>query len=225
MKNRKQNIFIVGIGGSLGNVLHKYYNEDVNYKVYGGTTKIENQSESIFFIDFMNSSSINNLPHIPIDHLIITAGYEPKFNLDQMTESHLGNMIGIHLSGPILLIQKMQSMLSDRSSITFISSPAAWQGSYDPTYAAVKGAVNGLVRTLAKDLAPRTRVNAFSPSLIEESTVFNGMTPDFKQRHIDRTLNKRLLTLDECIDAIEFIINSKHFTGQILHLNGGMVYG
>jgi hypothetical protein len=51
------------------------------------------------------------------------------------------------------------------------------------------------------------------------------MTPDFKQRHIDRTLNKRLLTLAECVDGIDFILKSKHYTGQILHLNGGMIYG
>ena len=51
------------------------------------------------------------------------------------------------------------------------------------------------------------------------------MTEDFKNKHISNTLNKRLITMDECIDGINFILKSKHYTGQILHLNGGMVYG
>lgn len=221
----QQTIFIVGIGGSLGQALYSFYSQQNNYNVLGSTTKKENTSDSIFYIDFMDKTSIDNLPNLTIDHLIITSGYEPKHNLDDMTEIHLQKMFGIHVLGPMLLMQKMKSMLTDNSSITLISSPAAWQGSYDPTYAAVKGAVNGLVRTLAKDFAPKTRVNALSPSLIESSTVFNGMTPDFKQRHIDRTLNKRLLTLDECVDGIDFILKNKHYTGQILHLNGGMIYG
>ena len=221
----KNNIFVIGIGGSLGSAINTFYKDKSDYKVLGSTTKKEKQNEFIFYLDLMDIKSIEALPELEIDHLIITSGYEPKYNIIDMTESHLQKMFGIHVVGPMLLIQKVKSMLKEKSSITFISSPAAWQGSYDPTYAAVKGAVNSLVRTLAKDFAPRTRVNALSPSLIENSTVFNGMTEDFKQRHIDRALNKRLLTLAECVDGIDFILKNKHYTGQILHLNGGMIYG
>jgi 3-oxoacyl-[acyl-carrier protein] reductase len=221
----QKTIFIVGIGGSLGKALHNYFSHQNQYLVLGSTSQKANITDSVFFIDLMDKKSIDELPNIEIDHLIITSGYEPKYNLDEMSEVHLNKMFGIHVLGPMLLLQKMKPFLTSESSITFLSSPAAWQGSYDPTYAMVKGAVNSLVRTLAKDLAPMTRVNALSPSLIENSTVFNGMTSDFKQRHIDRTLNKRLLTLDECVEGVDFILKSKHYSGQILHLNGGMIYG
>lgn len=221
----KKNIFIVGIGGSLGSAIAAFYQNQDDFMVYGSTTKKENVSDSTFHLDLMDESSLEALPDIEIDHLIITSGYEPKYNLNDMSSAHLQKMFGVHVIGPILLVQKVEPLLRKDSSITLISSPAAWQGSYDPTYAAVKGAVNSLVRTLTKDLAPKTRVNALSPSLIENSTVFNGMTPDFKEKHINKALNKRLLTLDECVDGIDFILKNKHFTGQILHLNGGMIYG
>lgn len=220
-----KNIFIVGLGGSLGSAISTFYQNQGDFNVYGSTTKSASVNEFVFHLDLMDIKSIEALPELEIDHLIITSGFEPKYNIIDMTESHLQKMFGIHVVGPMLLIQKVKSMLKKKSSITFISSPAAWQGSYDPTYAAVKGAVNSLVRTLAKDFAPKTRVNALSPSLIENSTVFNGMTEDFKQRHKDRALNKRLLTLVECVDGIDFILKNKHYTGQILHLNGGMIYG
>lgn len=222
---KKKNVFIVGIGGSLGSAIHSLYQNSNEFNVFGSTTNSSNIAENIVYLDLMDSLTVDSMPLIELDHLIITSGYEPKYNIQEMTETHMNKMFGIHVLGPLLLIKKITGLLRERSSITFISSPAAWQGSYDPAYAAVKGAVNSLVRTLAKDLAPRTRVNALSPSLIESSTVYTGMTEDFKQRHIDRTLNKRLLTLEECLEGIDFILKNEHFTGQILHLNGGMIYG
>lgn len=222
---KKKNIFIVGIGGSLGRAIHSFYQNSDELDVFGSTTKASISEENIVYLDLMCPASIDSMPLIELDHLIITSGYEPQHNIHEMTDTHLNKMFGIHVIGPMLLVKKIVGSLRERSSITFISSPAAWQGSYDPAYAAVKGAVNSLVRTLAKDLAPRTRVNAISPSLIQFSTVYTGMTDDFRQRHIDKTLNKRLLTLEECVAGIDFILKNDHFTGQTLHLNGGMIYG
>tara|TARA_Y100000310_G_scaffold322082_1_gene380641 strand:+ start:33 stop:707 length:675 start_codon:yes stop_codon:yes gene_type:complete len=221
----KKNIFIVGIGGSVGKAIYNFYKNDNNFSVFGSSTKKDNLENNIFYLDFCNTETIDKLPDLKIDHLIITSGYEPKYNIKETTNIHLEKMFKIHILGPMMLIQKMLNMLSNESSITFLGSPAAWQGSYDPAYAAVKGATNSLIRTLSKDLAPNTRVNALSPSLIKNSTVFNSMTEDFKNKHISNTLNKRLITMGECIDGINFILKSKHYTGQILHLNGGMVYG
>tara|TARA_X000000368_G_scaffold418149_1_gene416783 strand:- start:6804 stop:7475 length:672 start_codon:yes stop_codon:yes gene_type:complete len=221
----KKTLLVVGIGGSLGKSIYDFYKMDKNFNVYGTSTKINNTSETIFYLNFCDIRTINKLPEIKIDHIIIASGYKPKLNLKHMTEEHLNKMFEIHLIGPIMLFKKLQNNFSDESSITMISSPAAWQGSYDPAYSAVKGATNSLVRTLAKDFAPKTRVNALSPSLIKDSTVYNGMSDDFKQKHIDNTLNKKLLKTDQCIQAIDFIIKNQHFTGQILHLNGGMIYG
>lgn len=225
MANSKLNLFIVGITGSLGKALQEYYSKDECYNIYGSSSKMTNVSESIFYLDFLERSTLVNIPNYQIDHLIITSGYEPKFDLLKLSEEHLDKMFNIHVIGPLLLVRKMRFLFSENSSITFISSPAAFQGSYDPSYAAVKGSINSLVRTLAKELSPQIRVNALAPSLIMNSTVFDGMTDDFRERHIERTMNKRFLTLSECIEAIDFIIKSKHFTGQILHLNGGMVLG
>lgn len=222
---KKKNIFIVGIGGSLGSAIHACYQKRDEFNVFGSTTKSSTISENIVHLDLMDPLSIDSMPSVELDHLIITSGYEPQYNIQEMTEMHLNKMFGIHVIGPMLLVKKISGLLREHSSITFISSPAAWQGSYDPAYAAVKGAVNSLVRTLARDLAPRTRVNALSPSLIEFSTVYTGMTDDFKQRHIDKTLNKRILTLEECVAGVDFILKTEHFTGQILHLNGGMIHG
>jgi 3-oxoacyl-[acyl-carrier protein] reductase len=220
-----QNILIIGISGSLGSAFANGLKTIGNYHIFGTTSQPSNISENVFHLDFQNDKTIHSFPDIIFNHVIIASGYEPSSNLAESTAEHIDKMFRIHAIGPLLFLKKIAKQFAVDSSITFVSSPAAWQGSYDPSYAAVKGAVNSLVRTLAKDFAPKTRVNALSPSLIEDSTVFNKMTKDFKQKHIDKTLNRRLLSVTECVEAIKFIFSSKHYTGQILHLNGGMIYG
>lgn len=221
----KEKILIIGINGSVGTELKKFFIRKNNYEIFGTTSKKNFSKENIFYLDLLKNSSIEEFPKFKIDHLIITSGYEPKYNLKDTNLNHLNKMFNIHVMGPLMFIKRFQSMFSKKSTITFFSSPAAFQGSYDPCYSSVKGATNSLVRTLAKELAPKTRVNALSPSLILDSTVYKGMTNDFKEKHINNTLNKRLLTAEECVQSIEFILKAKHFTGQILHLNGGMIYG
>lgn len=221
----KSKILIIGINGSLGKELKNYYESKDDIEVYGTTSKPEYVSKRIFLLDFLNIETIKKIKNISINHVIIASGYEPKYNLIETNLEHLNKMFNIHVIGPMMLIQHLLFMLKKNSTITFLSSPAAFQGSYDPSYSAVKGATNSLVRSLAKDLAPNTRVNGLSPSLIKDSTVYKRMTFDFKKKHINNTLNKRLLTVEECVESINFIIKNEHFTGQILHLNGGMIYG
>jgi NAD(P)-dependent dehydrogenase (short-subunit alcohol dehydrogenase family) len=61
--------------------------------------------------------------------------------------------------------------------------------------------------------------------LVEDSPVFNGMTADFKEKHINNTLNKRLATADDCAAAISFLLTQEHITGQAIHINGGQYFG
>ena len=220
-----KNLLIIGINGTVGQAV-KDLAENSGYQVFGTTSKENQQTEKLFFLDLLDHESISNFQvPIAIDHVLITAGKEPQFNLQQSSENHILDMFGIHIIGPILLMKNLEGKMNDGGSVTLISSPAAYKGSYDPSYAAVKGAVNALVRTLAKDLAPKIRVNAFSPGLIENSPVFERMTPDFREKHLNATLTKKNTTALDCAKSILFLMESEQITGQILHVNGGMIYG
>lgn len=94
-------------------------------------------------------------------------------------------------------------------------------------YAAGKGFVSTLTRTLAKELAPKgIRVNAVSPGTIE--------TP-FHERHsseeqletVRRTIPMgRLGTPGDCVGAYLFLATealSGYVTGQVLEVNGGQL--
>ena len=70
-----------------------------------------------FYLDFCNTETIDKLPDLKIDHLIITSGYEPKYNIKETTNIHLEKMFKIHILGPMMLIQKMLNILATLSFV------------------------------------------------------------------------------------------------------------
>ena len=74
-------------------------------------------------------------------------------------------MLNVHIVSPTLLIQKLHKHCNDNCLIFFMSSIAAKKGSYDPSYAAAKSALHGLVQSLANAF-PNYRFNMLSLGLV-----------------------------------------------------------
>jgi NAD(P)-dependent dehydrogenase (short-subunit alcohol dehydrogenase family) len=70
----------------------------------------------------------------------------------------------VHVRTPFLLTKAAVPHLAEGSSIVFVSSTVARTG-FAPyaAYTAVKGAIDSMSRSLAIELAPRTRVNTLMP--------------------------------------------------------------
>ena len=119
----------------------------------------------------------------------------------------------------------MRMMRSRRGSIINVSSISAIRGNPGQTnYSASKAAVNGLTRSLAKELGRRNiRVNAVSPGFCE-----TDMTASLPQMVIDaakeRIPLRRLGTPEDVAELVLFLAGprSKWITGQVLSVDGGM---
>jgi 3-oxoacyl-[acyl-carrier protein] reductase len=217
---------VVGASGSIGTKITELLKAN-NHQVIKGTSKKNNQADALY-LDLTDYSSITKLNEFttPLDGIIFAAGYEPKQSIIEMSLEHQNKMLQIHVTGPLNTVKALLKNLKENAAIVFISSIAANKGSYDPMYATAKGATISLSRTLAVELSKyKVRVNCISPGLVEGSPVFNGMTPDFREKHINNTLNKRLATTDDCAAAINFLLTQEHITGQIIHINGGQYFG
>lgn len=219
----KRTYLLVGGTGSVGQAIHKLLLDEGQRSILTSSSEKKNTIKLDLLDHLSIDQATNQIPKI--DGLILAAGYEPQKSLREMTAEHMDTMFGIHVTGPLWLIKKLQDKFNPGASIIFTSSVAAYKGSYDPCYATVKGATNALTRTLARELSPKIRVNAIAPSLVSNSPVFERMTPDFRAKHLNATLNKRLLLPEECADTAWFLINQDHITGQIIHLNGGQYFG
>ena len=128
----------------------------------------------------------------------------------------------------------LNALKESNGSILNISSKVAQTGQGGTSgYAASKGAINGLTREWAVDLAPYDiRVNAIAPAEV--------MTPLYKSwieslPEPEETLNQiqdqiplghRMTTKEEIADLATFLVSPKssHTTGQIFNPDGGYVH-
>jgi pteridine reductase len=86
------------------------------------------------------------------------------------------------------------------------------------TYCASKAALWCLTLGLARELAPRVRVNGIAPGVVDWAP---DMTPEFRNRYLARVPLARPGTPDDVAQTVLYLANAKYVTGQILRLDGG----
>lgn len=93
-------------------------------------------------------------------------------------------------------------------------------------YCAAKGAVRGMTASLARDLAPKIRVNAVAPGPIEADWEADwGIPPEHMAEAVAMTPLKRLGLPEEIAETVLFLCSdgAGYMTGQILQVDGGWI--
>lgn len=159
-----------------------------------------------------------------VDFLIPSAGLYKAQPVAEMTDAQWRQTLEVNLDGVFYLTRRVMGALRENSAIVNLTSVAAHRGAYyNAHYSASKGALLSLTRSLARELGPRTRVNAVSPGVIE-----TPMTTDLIQRRgtesIEQTPLRRLGHPREVASAIAFLCSdaASFITGEVLHVNGGL---
>ena len=90
-------------------------------------------------------------------------------------------------------------------------------------YVAAKGALQGLTRSLARELAPYIRVNAIMPGVIETPHHEQFSTPEKLAEYRKQTAMGRNGQASEVADAVVFLAGDAagFITGALLDINGG----
>lgn len=159
-----------------------------------------------------------------LDFLVPSAGLYLSQPVAEMTDTQWRQTLAINLDGVFYLCRRAIPVLRERSAIVNLTSVAAHRGAYtNAHYSASKGALLSFTRSLARELGPRTRVNAVSPGII-----VTPMTEHLIARRgtdsIEQTPLKRLGQPAEVAAAIGFLCSSaaSFITGEVLHVNGGL---
>jgi len=90
-------------------------------------------------------------------------------------------------------------------------------------YAAAKGALQVMTRTLSRELAPQVRVNAIMPGVVETRHHEVFSTPERMESYRQQTPLGRNATPDEVAGAVLFLASdaSSFTTGAIIDISGG----
>jgi len=116
------------------------------------------------------------------------------------------------------IIHALLPQLSETSSVVLFGGRAKdrpYPGS--TTVTTINGGVSSMIRTLAVELAP-IRFNAIHPGIV-------GDSPYWKDKPLDavlaRTPTRRLVTMDDVVDATVFLLENRSVNGVNLYVDGG----
>lgn len=134
----------------------------------------------------------------------------------------------LNVVGAIKVIQAALGGLkrNGNSSVLLFSTVAVAQGLYaHASIAASKGAIEGLTRTLAAELAPHTRVNCLAPALTDTPMTEKFFSDPEKAKSLGEKYPLcRTGTVADLAAAGIFLLDgeSQWITGQVWGVDGGM---
>lgn len=215
-----------GIGKSLTHILaasgHKIY------ATYNKHPQDDTSNINYSFLDVMEE--VINLDFLP-DNLDGIAYCPGSINLkpfSRIKPTSFEEDYKLQVLGAIKVLQTALPKLkaAAKPSVVLFSTVAVQLGfNFHTQVAASKGAIEGLTRSLAAELAPTIRINAIAPSLTDTPLSAKLLSNDEKKEaNAQRHPLKKIGSPDDIAEMAAFLLSDKSswMTGQIMHLDGGM---
>lgn len=163
-----------------------------------------------------------------IDVLVNNAGITKDILLMRMKKEDFEQVIDVNLIGTFNMTKNaIFYMMKARSGrIINLSSVVGIVGNAGQTnYSASKAGIIGFTKSLAKEVASRNiLVNAIAPGFIE--TDMTGVLKEDVKEEIAKSIPlKRMGTVEDVANLVKFLASeeSSYITGQVIHVDGGMV--
>ena len=212
---------IVIVGGSRGigkEIINELVNDNMIINLSRNKPELTHTNLTHYNTDILSS----DLPDLEdVSSVIYCPGsinLKPigRISLDEFREDFEINVVGA-----VKIIQKYLPSLkkSTNASILLFSTVATKLGMpYHSTVAASKSAIDGLVKTLGAELAPKIRVNGIAPG----PTIKNQRQTEkhFKKQYLATPLKQQVNVKDIC-SAVDFFIKNSSITGQVLAIDCG----
>jgi 2-hydroxycyclohexanecarboxyl-CoA dehydrogenase len=162
----------------------------------------------------------------PIDVLVNCAGHIAETPIDRISDEEWDRMLRVHLGGTWHTCRAVGPRMAarGRGSIVNVSSELALCGAeLHAHYCATKGAIIGLTKALALELAPHgVRVNSVAPGPTD-TALLNDMWRTAS--YVASLPLRRLSTPLEIAATIAFVASggASYVTGQVISPNSGAV--
>ena len=163
-----------------------------------------------------------------IDVLVNNAGITKDGLLARMSEQDWDAVLNVNLKGAFLFCKAASRiMMKQRSgSIVNMASIIGLIGNAGQcNYAASKGGLISLTKSVAKELAGRNvRANAVAPGFIE-TKMTEKLSPEVQQKMLEAIPMRRFGKPEDVANVVLFLASdaSAYTTGQTLTVSGGMV--
>ncbi len=166
-----------------------------------------------------------------LDILVVNHGIWPPDDvpLAELSDAQWEGTLRANLDAMFYVCRAAIPRLPEGGRIVLVSSTAGQRGeAFHADYAATKGAVIALTKSLAVELAPRITVNSVAPGWVDtemSARPYQREAGDGR-REIERTIPLgRVASAEDVAGPIVFLCSelARHITGEILNVNGGSV--
>jgi len=164
-----------------------------------------------------------------LDGIVHCAGITEYLPFQFVTKTKIKELFEVNFFSPTIITQKLvkNKKINKQASIVFISSVSgvycsAVAGSM---YSSTKGAINGIIKGMALDLAPQgIRVNSVCPAMIDTNLLSDGrITEEQLKEDVKKYPLKRYGKPEEVAYAVIYFLSdaSVWVTGTNLLIDGG----
>jgi 3-oxoacyl-[acyl-carrier protein] reductase len=163
-----------------------------------------------------------------LDYLVTAAAIFEDHPFETMTDEQWRRTMSANLDSVFYACSRAAPHMKEGSAIVNLASEAAHTGG-SPShshYGATKAGVLAFTKTIARELAPRVRVNAVSPGTINTPMVARWLA-EHGPGYADTIPMRRLGEPKDVAQAVAFLCSdaASYITGTTIHVNGGGYVG
>ena len=175
-------------------------------------------------------ATLDNFPDLEkIDSLVYCPGSINLKPISTLSIEDFRNDFELNVIGAVKSIKKYLPLLKkgENPSILLFSTVATKLGMpYHASVSASKSAIDGIVKTLGAELAPKIRINAIAPTITNTELASKILRNEkVLENMIERHPLKKILSASEVAKMAKFLISEdgSSISGQIINMDAGIV--
>ncbi|HEV8356085.1 MAG TPA: SDR family oxidoreductase [Gemmatimonadales bacterium] len=163
-----------------------------------------------------------------LDCFVANAGTWPADDvpLARLEESRWRSTMAQNLDAVFLTTRAALALMKPGGCVVLVSSTAGQRGeAFHADYAAAKGALISMTKSLAIECAPGITVNCVAPGWVDTEMSARPFAGGGRERIAATIPLRRIAPAEEIAGPILFLCSplARHITGEVLNVNGGSV--
>ena len=222
----KKKILLIGGSSKVGQCIINNLDQK-KYLIYSTYFKKKMKKKGIFQYKLNLNNMLSNQDFIDKvkkkNVIIFLSGVLKGKTLENFSDEEIIENFNVNFISQIILLKNILKKQKNNFLLVFLSSVSARRGSYDPIYAASKGAMISFIKSVSKWEAPKIKSIGICPGLINNTKMYKSFTKERLKKLKIQNPNKSFVDANNLAKIIVDVIQPhwKHANGSIIDVNGG----